>query len=96
MVHRLLERPFQRIKKGLRKMSHWLRWPGELLSEPENLRARVPMAENQEANKQLGASAAQYSIKFQLKRKIMQQSLSRLWPGPYMKCQDTLVNLQTV
>lgn len=96
MVHRLLERPFQRIKKGLRKMSHWLRWPGELLSEPENLRARVPMAENQEANKQLGASSAQYSIKFQLKRKIMQQSLSRLWPGPYMKCQDTLVNLQTV
>lgn len=26
----------------------------------------------------------------------MQQSLSKLWPGPYSKCQDTLVNLQTV
>lgn len=26
----------------------------------------------------------------------MLQSLSKLWPGPYTKCQDTLVNLQTV
>lgn len=26
----------------------------------------------------------------------MQQSLSKLWPGPYSKCQDTLVSLQTV
>lgn len=26
----------------------------------------------------------------------MQQSLSELCPGPYTKCQDTLVNLQTV
>lgn len=96
MVHRLLERPFKRIKKGLRKISRWCCWLGELLSEPENLKARVPMAEKQEANNQLGALSAQYSIKFQLKREIMQQSLSRLWPGPYMKCQDTLVNLQTV
>lgn len=54
------------------------------------------MAEKQEANNQLGALSAQYSIKFQLKREIMQQSLSRLWPGPYTKCQDTIVNLQTV
>lgn len=96
MVHRLLESPFKGIKKGLRKMSHWLCWPGELLSEPGNLRAHVPTEQKQEANNQLGALSAQYSIKFQLKRKIMQQSLSRLWPGPYMKCQDTLVNLQTV
>lgn len=26
----------------------------------------------------------------------MQQSLSELWPGPHTKCQDILVNLQTV
>jgi len=91
-----MERSFEERKKGLSKMFHWLHWPGQLLSKPENLRECVPMAQKQEANNHLGALSAQYSIKFQLKRKIMQQSLSRLWPGLYLKCQDTLVNLQIV
>lgn len=49
-------------------MSHLLHVPGELLSKPENLRARVPAAQMQEESNQLTALSARYSIKFQLKK----------------------------